>query len=142
MIAILEYYQQDVSEIKHSSHIFGLLTYIFLCWLTGITPLGDLNIEEGQPAELFCYLNTSHPDGVGGSYKNLSFWVDNQLMEEPIVQKYNDSAIRIRIDKTVVSPKGFYVVTCRQNMSKGICTRYVYVGCEFLLRLIKDRQQS
>jgi len=81
--------------------------------------------------ELFCYLNTSHPDGIGGSWKNLSFWVDNELQHEPIVTKYNDTAIRLRIEAAVVSPKEFYAVTCRQNMVKGICTRYVYVGCGF-----------
>ena len=120
---------------QYSGHIQCVLYlehfFFFLLLVLGIYPLGDLSIEEGKPVELFCYLNTSHPDGVGGSWKNLSFWVDNDLVGEPIVTKYNETAIRLRIEEAVVSPKEFYAVTCRQNMVKGICTRYVYVGCGF-----------
>jgi len=82
-------------------------------------------------------LNTSHPDGQGGSYKNLSFYIDNVLAEEPMVMPYNETAIRLYVPVSQVSSNGpphdFYSVTCKQNHVTGICLRHVYVGCEFSL---------
>lgn len=83
---------------------------------------------------MFCVLNTSHPDGQGGTWKNLSFYIDNQLVRYPLVQRYNDTAIRLYVENSTVSPNGpphdFYGVTCKQNHVTGICVRHVYVGCE------------
>ena len=79
--------------------------------------------------ELICNLNQSHPNAKGESWKNLSFWLDNDLVGEPIVQKYNETAIRLRIEEAVVSPKEFYIVTCRHNQQEPLCNRNVYVGC-------------
>lgn len=85
---------------------------------------------------MFCVLNTSHPDGAGGSWRNLSFYIDNELVEEPNVKMFNETAIRLYIPVSSVSsnapPRDFYGVTCKQNHSKGICVRNVYVGCEYL----------
>jgi hypothetical protein len=103
--------------------------------LLGISPPGDLHIEKGQPWEMYCVLNTSHPDGQGGSWKNLSFYIDNKLAESPYVKKFNETAIRLYVPVSDVSPNGpphdFYGVTCKQNHVTGICVRHVYVGCEF-----------
>lgn len=102
---------------------------------SGIYPLNDVSLEVGKPLEMFCVLNTSHSSGVGGTWQNLSFYIDNKLVEEPFVSKHNDTAIRLYIDKAALSPNpppnDFYVVSCRQNKEGGICFRHVYVGCKF-----------
>ena len=110
--------------------------------LLGISPPGDLYIEEGQPWEMFCVLNTSHPDGQGGSWKNLSFYIDNKLVESPQVEKFNETAIRLYVPVSEVSSNGpphdFYSVTCKQNQVTGICVRHVSVGCEFIMTSFCD----
>ncbi|KAI9551931.1 hypothetical protein GHT06_022268 [Daphnia sinensis] len=97
-----------------------------------ISPPGDLHIEKGKPWEMFCVLNTSHPDGQGGSWRNLSFYIDNKLVQEPTVKKFNETAIRLYVPVSEVSPNSpphdFYGVTCKQNHVTGICVRHVYVG--------------
>ncbi|KAK4036667.1 cytokine receptor isoform X2 [Daphnia magna] len=97
-----------------------------------ISPPGDLQIEKGKPWEMFCVLNTSHPDGQGGSWRNLSFYIDNKLAHEPTVKKYNETAIRLYVPVSEVSPNSpphdYYGVTCKQNHVTGICVRHVYVG--------------
>lgn len=96
-------------------------------------PKGDLYVEEGRPVELFCILNTTHPDGVGGSWQNLSFRVDGQPASWPWIQeKENETAIRLSWNETTVTPRDFYSVTCFQNGNTGVCNRYVYVGCKSL----------
>jgi hypothetical protein len=82
---------------------------------------------------MFCVLNTSHPDGQGGSWKNLSFYIDNKLVESPQVKRFNETAIRLYVPVSEVSSNGFYGVTCKQNHVTGICVRHVYVGCEFII---------
>lgn len=102
--------------------------------LSGIYPLNDISVEENKPVEMLCVLNTSHPNGQGGSWKNLSFYIDSTLVEEPFVHRYNETAIKLHIDKAQLSPNAppndFYVVSCRQNKESGICFRHVYVGCK------------
>jgi len=105
-----------------------------------ISPPEDQQIEEGQPWEMFCVLNTSHPDGQNGSWKNLSFYIDNILVDMrdedgpmvdetiPTVEKFNETAIRLHVNKSQVSSRDFYSVTCKQNYKTGICVRHVYVG--------------
>lgn len=101
----------------------------------GISPDADLHIEKGKPWEMFCVLNTSHPDGQGGSWRNLSFYIDNELIEEPVVSKFNETAIRLYVPVSSISPntppRDFFGVTCKQNHNKGVCVRNVYVGCEY-----------
>jgi hypothetical protein len=141
MTATLDFCLQDVSTcqiVVHCSESFKQSAFLHdKLSLLGISPPGDLHIEKGQPWEMFCVLNTSHPDGQGGSYKNLSFYIDNKLAGEPTVKKYNETAIRLYVPVSQVSSNGpphdFYGVTCKQNHVTGICVRHVYVGCEFSL---------
>lgn len=90
----------------------------------------------GKSWEMICVLNTSHPDAEGGSWKNLSFYVDNKLARDPMVQKYNETAIRLYVENATTSPhdpgSDYYSVSCKQNFVRGICVRHVYVGCKFL----------
>lgn len=118
--------------------------------ISGISPPGDLHVKEGDPWEMFCVLNTSHPDGQGGTWRNLSFYIDNVLVLPPPVnwandsvipasEVYNDTAIRLSVPKSTVSPNGpphdYYGITCKQNQATGICVRHVYVGCKLSLSM-------
>ena len=92
---------------------------------------------------MFCVLNTSHPEGQNGNWNNLSFYIDNILVDMrdedgpmldesiPTVEKFNETAIRLHVKKSQVSNRDFYSVTCKLNYVTGICARHVYVGCEF-----------
>lgn len=103
--------------------------------MPGISPPGDLHIEKGKPWEMFCILNTSHPDGQGGSWRNLSFYIDNKLAHEPMVKKFNETAIRLYVPisemHTNSPPLDYYLITCKQNHVTGVCVRHVYVGCKY-----------
>ena len=96
-----------------------------------------MSVEVGNPVNMICVLNTSHPNGVGGSWRNLSFYIDNQLVEAPLVRPHNETAIELHIERAQLSPNAppndHYVVSCRQNKETGICLRHVYVGCKFTL---------
>ena len=83
----------------------------------------------GNPIEMYCTLNQSHPLGVGYTSQNLSFVVDSTENYWPI-ERVNNTAIRLYVEESTVSPDNHYVVTCRLG-EKGICTRHVYVGCEY-----------
>ena len=117
-------------------------------YISGISPAHDLYIEEGKPWEMFCVLNTSHPDGQGGSWRNLSFYIDNKLVEEPDVKMFNETAIRLNINVSSVSPnaptRDYYGVQCKLNHI-SFCSYYVYVGCEyfhcFMLLQMQPTQQ-
>jgi len=80
----------------------------------------------GNPIEMYCTLNQSHPLGVGYTSQNLSFVVDSNENYWP-VERINNTAIRLYVEEATVSPDNHYVVTCRLG-EKGICTRHVYVG--------------
>jgi hypothetical protein len=83
----------------------------------------------GNPIEMYCTLNQSHPLGVGYTSQNLSFVVDSTENYWP-VERVNNTAIRLYVEESTVSADNHYVVTCRLG-EKGICTRHVYVGCEY-----------
>jgi len=93
-----------------------------------IYPKGDVHIEVGKEVDMFCVLNDTHPDGNNNSWRNLSFLIDNVPVTSPMVEKYNETAIRLHWNQTVVSANDYYTVSCRLNQEIGICTRYLFVG--------------
>ena len=107
--------------------------HLFIYLSAGISPPGDLYVVEGSSWEMICVLNTSHPDAAGGTWKNLSFYIDHQLAIPPRVKKYNETAIQLFVENATVSPNyphDFYGIQCKQNQTLGICVRNVYVGCK------------
>lgn len=98
--------------------------------LAGMFPRGDVSVELGKDLTMFCGVNSTHPNGKNYSWKNLSFLIDNKTAATPwVVEKENETSIRLSLNQTTLAPDDYYRVSCTLN-DMGICTRFVYVGCK------------
>lgn len=92
----------------------------------GVTvPRGDINIEYGNPIEIFCMLNT--PTKYNSS--NLRFYHDKFEVSKELLNIVNETTLRLYVEKPPISTYYYYCkLMTTSNELEGVCFNIVNVG--------------
>lgn len=94
-------------------------------------PQGDIILQEGDPLELYCILNLTHPATKGRNASHLTFYRENKRISSDYLQIMNDTTLKLRM-----TPKVSYsMYYCRLEKLEGaneeaVCLNNVAVGCK------------
>lgn len=95
-------------------------------------PRGDIYVRVGEDLEIYCMLNSSHPQAHSKNSSHLLFFNSTDSVHKPVSSKYvtivNDTTIRLHISKVQKSKSTFY---CKMRSEPSsdilICLNTVFI---------------
>ena len=99
-------------------------------------PPGDIILQEGDPLDVYCSVNLTHPKAVGYNASHLEFVVRKHSIPEELIHReiVNETTIHMRVKKMNAS---IVYVDCIVRKEDGssvqVCQNHVEVGCKSLL---------
>ena len=135
-----------VSVLREVRHLLAdlssfCLMFIFYClkninptffFAVSVTiPQGDIILQDGDPLELYCVLNLTHPATKGRNASHLTFYRENKKISSDYLKVLNETTLMLSM-----TPKVSYsMYYCRLEKWEGtneeaVCLNNVAVGCK------------